>query len=88
MEVRLQARQVDRQDPFVEKQPLNTWQEYGAERVRLLRQREPDGRPSALEPGDASGASASSSRGKTLMFNGYGDQVASLYSGMDLKKNF
>jgi methionine sulfoxide reductase catalytic subunit len=24
----------------------------------------------------------------TLMFNGYGDQVASLYSGMDLKKNY
>jgi methionine sulfoxide reductase catalytic subunit len=24
----------------------------------------------------------------TLMFNGYGSQVASLYSGMDLKKNF
>ena len=24
----------------------------------------------------------------TLMFNGYGDQVASLYAGMDLKKNF
>lgn len=24
----------------------------------------------------------------TLMFNGYGEQVASLYSGMDLKKNF
>ncbi len=24
----------------------------------------------------------------TLMFNGYGDQVASLYVGMDLKKNF
>jgi len=23
---------------------------------------------------------------KTLMFNGYEDQVASLYSGMDLKK--
>ena len=27
-------------------------------------------------------------RRKTLMFNGYGDQVASLYSGMDLRKNF
>jgi sulfoxide reductase catalytic subunit YedY len=27
-------------------------------------------------------------RRKTLMFNGYGDQVASLYSGMDLKKNY
>lgn len=25
---------------------------------------------------------------ETLMFNGYGDQVASLYAGMDLKKNF
>ena len=25
-------------------------------------------------------------RRKTLMFNGYGDQVASLYKGMDLKK--
>jgi methionine sulfoxide reductase catalytic subunit len=25
---------------------------------------------------------------KTLMFNGYGEQVASLYQGMDLKKNF
>jgi len=25
---------------------------------------------------------------KTLMFNGYSDQVASLYTGMDLKKNF
>ncbi|HEY7088833.1 MAG TPA: protein-methionine-sulfoxide reductase catalytic subunit MsrP [Tepidisphaeraceae bacterium] len=27
-------------------------------------------------------------RRKTLMFNGYGDQVASLYSGMDLRANF
>jgi sulfoxide reductase catalytic subunit YedY len=25
---------------------------------------------------------------KTLMFNGYGEQVAGLYSGMDLRKNF
>jgi sulfoxide reductase catalytic subunit YedY len=25
---------------------------------------------------------------ETLLFNGYGDQVASLYAGMDLKKNF
>src|SRR5262249_26798307 len=24
----------------------------------------------------------------TLMFNGYGDQVASLYAGMDLRKDF
>jgi sulfoxide reductase catalytic subunit YedY len=25
---------------------------------------------------------------KTLMFNGYADQVAGLYSGMDLRKDF
>jgi methionine sulfoxide reductase catalytic subunit len=34
------------------------------------------------------GASLFSQRQPTLMFNGYGDQVASLYNGMDLKKNF
>jgi sulfoxide reductase catalytic subunit YedY len=28
------------------------------------------------------------SRRKTLMFNGYSDQVASLYTGMDLRKNY
>lgn len=28
------------------------------------------------------------SRRPTLMFNGYGEQVSSLYSGMDLKKNY
>jgi sulfoxide reductase catalytic subunit YedY len=28
------------------------------------------------------------SRRKTLMFNGYADQVAQLYAGMDLRKNF
>jgi sulfoxide reductase catalytic subunit YedY len=27
-------------------------------------------------------------RRPTLMFNGYGDQVASLYAGMDLRRNF
>jgi len=27
-------------------------------------------------------------RRKTLPFNGYAEQVASLYSGMDLRKNF
>jgi methionine sulfoxide reductase catalytic subunit len=34
------------------------------------------------------GASLFKQRQPTLMFNGYGDQVASLYKGMDLKKNF
>ncbi|MGB8538841.1 MAG: protein-methionine-sulfoxide reductase catalytic subunit MsrP [Acidobacteriaceae bacterium] len=34
------------------------------------------------------GAPIFSQRQPTLMFNGYGDQVASLYNGMDLKKYF
>ena len=34
------------------------------------------------------GASLFNQRQPTLMFNGYEDQVASLYNGMDLKKNF
>ena len=27
-------------------------------------------------------------RRKTLMFNGYGDQVAQLYTGLDLRRNY
>ncbi len=34
------------------------------------------------------GASLFNQRQPTLMFNGYGDQVASLYNGMDLKRYF
>ena len=34
------------------------------------------------------GESILSPRIKTLMFNGYGDEVANLYNGMDLKKNY
>ena len=34
------------------------------------------------------GESILSPRIETEMFNGYGEEVANLYSGMDLKKNF
>ncbi len=34
------------------------------------------------------GGGLGAGRKDTLMFNGYGDEVASLYDGMDLKKNF
>ncbi|WP_300548028.1 protein-methionine-sulfoxide reductase catalytic subunit MsrP [Roseovarius sp.] len=36
----------------------------------------------------AIGGGLFSARKPTLMFNGYGDEVASLYAGMDLRKNF
>jgi sulfoxide reductase catalytic subunit YedY len=32
--------------------------------------------------------SGANPRRKTLMFNGYTDQVASMYTGMDLRRNF
>ncbi len=34
------------------------------------------------------GAGLFGGRKETLMFNGYGDQVASLYAGMDLSVNY
>ena len=34
------------------------------------------------------GAGLFAGREPTLMFNGYGEQVASLYAGMDLAKNY
>jgi sulfoxide reductase catalytic subunit YedY len=73
---------------FVEKQPLNTWQrmqgnEYGfyanvnpmVDHPRWSQARE------VRLPGLIKNH-------KTEMFNGYANQVASLYSGMDLRKNF
>ncbi|HSL21396.1 MAG TPA: protein-methionine-sulfoxide reductase catalytic subunit MsrP [Vicinamibacterales bacterium] len=72
---------------FVEKQPVNTWQrmtpnEYGfysnvnpsVDHPRWSQKRE-------RRIGEFR-------RRETLMFNGYADEVASLYAGMDLKRNY
>ncbi len=72
---------------FVEKQPLNTWQESAGNEYGFY---------ANVNPGvDHPRWSQATEhrigeffRRKTLMFNGYGDQVASLYAGMDLKKNY
>jgi sulfoxide reductase catalytic subunit YedY len=73
---------------FVERQPVNTWQkmqpnEYGfyanvnptVDHPRWSQARE------VRLPGFIKNH-------PTQIFNGYGDQVASLYSGMDLRKNY
>ena len=65
---------------LVEKQPPTTWNLAERPRVRLLLERESGGGPSPLEPGDGTPAGRIRMR-KTLKFNGYGDQVASLYTG-------
>lgn len=72
---------------FTEKQPMNTWnisapREYGfyanvnpnVDHPRWSQAKERRLGEFYKRP--------------TLMFNGYGDQVASLYNGMDLRKNF
>src|SRR5688572_15274475 len=51
MEVRLQGRQVDREDALRRAAAGEHVAEDGAAGVRLLRQREPAGRPPAVEPG-------------------------------------
>ena len=72
---------------FVEKQPVNTWQLYAANEYGFYA----NVNPTVDHP---RWSQASERRigeflkRKTLMFNGYGDQVAGMYAGMDLRKNF
>jgi sulfoxide reductase catalytic subunit YedY len=72
---------------FTEKQPLNTWQEQAPSEYGFYANVNPEvdhprwSQASERRIGEFL-------RRKTMMFNGYGDQVASLYSGMDLRKNF
>ena len=72
---------------FTEKQPLNTWQESAPQEYGFYS----NVNPSVDHPRWTQSTERRIGeflRRKTLMFNGYGDQVASLYSGMDLKKNY
>ncbi len=76
---------------FVEKQPLTTWvkansHEYGFySNVNPMVDHPRWSQASERRIGEDS---LFSPKRKTLMFNGYAEQVASLYSGMDLKKFF
>jgi len=72
---------------FVEKQPLNSWQEEVPQWYGFYSNVNPDVSPQRWSQKTERRIGEFLMR-KTLMFNGYGDQVASLYSGMDLKKNF
>jgi sulfoxide reductase catalytic subunit YedY len=72
---------------FVERQPLNTWQETAANEYGFYA----NVNPTVDHPRWTQATERRIGeffRRKTLMFNGYGDQVASLYSGMDLKRNY
>jgi sulfoxide reductase catalytic subunit YedY len=72
---------------FTERQPLNTWQESAPQEYGFYS----NVNPSVDHPRWSQATERRIGeflRRKTLMFNGYGDQVASMYAGMDLKKNY
>jgi sulfoxide reductase catalytic subunit YedY len=72
---------------FVEKQPLNTWQDQAANEYGFYSNVNPDVNHPRWSQATERRIGEFLKR-KTLMFNGYGEQVANLYAGMDLKKNF
>ena len=72
---------------FVEKQPLNAWQDYAANEYGFYANVNPTVDHPRWSQAQERRIGEFFMR-KTLMFNGYGDQVASLYTGMDLRKNY
>jgi sulfoxide reductase catalytic subunit YedY len=72
---------------FVEKQPVSSWTRAAAREYGFYANVNPEvdhprwSQAKERRIGDFF-------KRPTLMFNGYADQVASLYSGMDLQKNY
>jgi len=76
---------------FTENQPATSWQTIGASEYGFYANVNPrvnHPRWSQAMERRLPGSLFASSKIETQMFNGYGDQVASLYSGMDLKRYF
>lgn len=76
---------------FVEKQPLTTWNKAGPHEYGFYSNVNPQvdhPRWSQAYERRIGEDSPFSPKRKSLMFNGYADQVAQLYAGMDLKKYF
>jgi sulfoxide reductase catalytic subunit YedY len=75
---------------FVEKQPQTTWNEMNANEYGFYSNVNPNvDHPRWSQKTERRiGVPIFQQRRTTLLFNGYADQVASLYNGMDLKKNY
>lgn len=72
---------------FTEKQPYNSWQEQAPSEYGFYA----NVNPQVDHPRWSQATERRIGeflRRKTLMFNGYGDQVASLYTGLDLRRNY
>ena len=72
---------------FVEKQPVNSWQRAYPQAYGFYANVNPTvDHPNWSQATERRLPSLFKST-KTVLFNGYGDQVASLYTGMDLRRN-
>ena len=72
---------------FVEKPPMNTWQRMNASEYGFYSNVNPEvDHPRWSQKRER--RIGEFFRRPTLMFNGYAEQVASLYAGMDLRKNY
>jgi sulfoxide reductase catalytic subunit YedY len=73
---------------FVEKQPINTWQLSAPNEYGFYSNVNPGVDHPRWSQATERRIGDGIFRRKTLIFNGYGEQVESLYAGMDLRKNF
>ena len=75
---------------LVDQQPPSTWNKTNAHEYGFYSNVNPKvDHPRWSQAGERHiGDGLLASRRETLMFNGYADQVASLYTGMDLKQNY
>jgi len=75
---------------FLDKQPPTTWNDQGPNEYGFYSNVNPNvDHPRWSQKTERRiGQPFYAQRRTTLMFNGYGDQVASLYNGMDLRKNY
>jgi len=75
---------------FTSERPVGSWQKAAAHEYGFYANVNPEvDHPRWSQATERPiGAGLFASRKPTLMFNGYADQVASLYTGLDLRKNF
>ncbi|MGA9667800.1 MAG: protein-methionine-sulfoxide reductase catalytic subunit MsrP [Terracidiphilus sp.] len=75
---------------FLDKQPMTTWNDLGPDEYGFYSNVNPEvDHPRWSQKTERRiGLPFYAQRKATLMFNGYGDQVASLYTGMNLKRNY
>ena len=73
---------------FADKQPKTTWEKSAPEYYAFYSNVNPGSTNSAFRDQSTERRLGEFFMRKTQMFNGYANEVASLYTGMDLRKNY